>query len=165
MLGINGVLLRGRDHLDIFSNSLGEKYLHIPNHYLIRCMLVTEVDFKPKPIDTEFLKKVNEYPITGEHKRHKVRAEGKQRLDEDGKPYRTKLGIHGSQVAVDWECCIADGICMDVCPVSVFEWPLEGELRDKYRTDKSDPVREQDCIFCLACEVQCPVQAIKITQP
>ncbi|MEM2883712.1 MAG: ferredoxin family protein [Nitrososphaerales archaeon] len=141
--------------------------------------MVREVDFKPKPIDADFLKKSDEYPITGEHKGHKVRAEGKQRVDGDGNPYPTKLGIHGTQVAVDWDCCIADGICMDVCPVNVFEWalnegqagtgkdkwPLEGELYAKYRTDKSDPVREQDCIFCMACEVQCPVQAIKITQP
>jgi NAD-dependent dihydropyrimidine dehydrogenase PreA subunit len=28
---------------------------------------------------------------------------------------------------------------------------------------KSDPVRENDCIDCMACEVQCPVQAIKIS--
>ena len=66
---------------------------------------------------------------------------------------------------------------MDVCPTDVFEWvlnpgqkgtgndrwPLTDELREKYRTDKTDPVREPDCIFCMACEVQCPVQAIKIT--
>ncbi|MGQ9468670.1 MAG: hypothetical protein ACUVTD_02415 [Nitrososphaerales archaeon] len=68
---------------------------------------------------------------------------------------------------------------MNVCPVAVFEWvlnsgkagtrsdkwPLTDELHEKYRTDKSDPIREQDCIFCMACEVQRPVQAIKITQP
>ncbi|MGA2310635.1 MAG: 4Fe-4S binding protein [Candidatus Bathyarchaeia archaeon] len=26
-------------------------------------------------------------------------------------------------------------------------------------------MNEKDCIFCRACEVQCPVQAIKITEP
>lgn len=141
--------------------------------------MVRQVDYKPKPIDTEFLSKPDEYPVTGEHEGHKVRAEGKQRLDAEGKPYPTKLGIHGTQVAVDWETCIADGVCMDVCPVDVFQWhlkpgekgtgmdlwPLAGELHEKYRTDKSDPIREKDCIFCRACEVQCPVQAIKITEP
>ena len=141
--------------------------------------MVREVDYKPKPIDSDFLSKSDEYLITGEHEGHKVRAEGKQRLDAEGKPYPTKLGIHGTEVAVDWETCIADGICMDVCPVDVFQWqlkpglkstgmdawPLTGELHDKYRTDKSDPIREKDCIFCRACEIQCPVQAIKITEP
>ncbi|MEM2057596.1 MAG: 4Fe-4S binding protein, partial [Thermoproteota archaeon] len=28
---------------------------------------------------------------------------------------------------------------------------------------KADPVRESDCITCLACETACPVQAIKIS--
>ncbi len=42
-------------------------------------------------------------------------------------------------------------------------WPLSGELYEKYRADKSDPVREQDCIFCMVCEAACPVKAIKIT--
>jgi len=48
----------------------------------------------------------------------------------------------------------------EVCPVNVFDWsdapghPTSGK--------KSDPVREKDCIQCLACETQCPVQAIKI---
>ena len=30
---------------------------------------------------------------------------------------------------------------------------------------KADPAREKDCIFCRACEIQCPVTAIKITEP
>lgn len=140
--------------------------------------MVREVDYRPRPIDGDFLNKPTEYPVTGEHEGHKVRAEGRRRLDAEGKPYPTKLGIHGTQVAVDWETCIADGVCMDVCPVDVFQWqlgsgargtgndlwPLSPELHEKYRTDKSDPVREKDCIFCRACEIQCPVQAIKITE-
>jgi NAD-dependent dihydropyrimidine dehydrogenase PreA subunit len=32
-----------------------------------------------------------------------------------------------------------------------------------YRTDKADPIREGDCIFCMACETVCPTVAIKIT--
>lgn len=141
--------------------------------------MVRQVDYKPKPIDGDFLTKPNDYPITGDHEGHKVRAEGKQRLDAEGKPYPTKLGIHGTEVAVDWETCIADGVCMDVCPVDVFQWhlkpgvkgtgsdlwPLSSELHERYRTDKSDPIREKDCIYCRACEIQCPVQAIKITEP
>ena len=140
--------------------------------------MVREVDYKPKAIDPDFLSKADEYPVTGKHAGHDVRAEGKQRMDAEGKPYPTKLGIHGSHVAVDWECCVADGACLDVCPVDVFEWLLnpgkKGTGNDKvidkgtpewnkYRTDKSDVVREGDCIDCMACETACPVQAIKVT--
>ena len=30
-------------------------------------------------------------------------------------------GIHGTHVAVDFDICIGDGSCIDVCPVEVFE--------------------------------------------
>jgi NAD-dependent dihydropyrimidine dehydrogenase PreA subunit len=82
-------------------------------------------------------------------------------------------------VAVDFEACVADGVCMDVCPVDVFEWllapgkkgtgndigPLDHNSEDwqKYRTDKSDMIRENDCIDCMACETACPTKAIKIS--
>jgi NAD-dependent dihydropyrimidine dehydrogenase PreA subunit len=140
--------------------------------------MVREVDYKPKAIDPDFLTKPEEYPVTSECNDHKVLAEGKVRPDEEGKPYPTVLGIHGTHVAVDWESCIADGACMDVCPVDVFEWYLapgaKGAGKDKilaaggadwqtFRTDKCDPLRENDCIDCMACETACPVLAIKIT--
>ena len=140
--------------------------------------MVREVDYAPKPIDPDFSSKPGEYPETGQHYTHKILGEGVQRSDANGNPYPTKLGIHGTHVAVDWETCIADGVCMDVCPTDVFEWafnpgvkgtgndkimPKGGEDWDKYRTDKSDPVREPDCIDCMACEVACPTHAIKIT--
>jgi formate hydrogenlyase subunit 6/NADH:ubiquinone oxidoreductase subunit I len=31
-------------------------------------------------------------------------------------------------------------------------------------TDKSDPIRERDCIWCMACVAVCPPQAIKVEQ-
>jgi len=142
--------------------------------------MVHEVDYKPKAIDSAFLQKPEEYPVTGEHVSHNIRAAGMTRLDAEGKPYPTQNGVHGTAVAVDFEACIADGVCMDVCPVFVFEWLLNpgqagtGKEKivdrgtpewDKYRTDKSDPVREADCIFCMACETSCPTLSIKITQP
>lgn len=100
-------------------------------------------------IDPDFMKK----QITGEHKGHEVRGEVKP---------PEKLGIHGTSVAVDHDSCEADGICISVCPVSVFEWiDTPGHpMSDR----KSDPVNEKDCVFCRACEVGCPVQAIKITE-
>lgn len=86
-------------------------------------------------------------------------------------------GVHGTAVGVDFDICIADGICISVCPTNVFD-KLEppGEADKKARGEKNDsdhelldawkadPIRESDCIFCRACEVQCPVQAIKITE-
>ncbi|MCL4518401.1 MAG: ferredoxin family protein [Thaumarchaeota archaeon] len=140
---------------------------------------VSALDYKPKPIDGDFLSKQSEYPVTGTHEGHEVRAEGLERVDGNGNPYPTKFGIHGKYVAVDWESCVADGQCSDVCPVNVFSWFLRGDgqggsgndvkieqgtdLWNQYRTDKIDPIREADCIFCMACETVCPTVAIKIT--
>jgi NAD-dependent dihydropyrimidine dehydrogenase PreA subunit len=73
----------------------------------------------------------------------------------------TKMGIHGTWVAVDEDICIADGACLDACPENVFEWmdspghPLSAK--------KAVPAKEEACIFCMACESVCPVVAIKIT--
>lgn len=138
---------------------------------------MAKVDYNSKPIDESFFEKPEEYPITGQHHTHAIRAEGKERLDKDGKPYPTKLGIHGTDVAVDMDCCIADGACMDVCPTDVYEWLLNPGIKGtgndhkilegsdewiKYRTDKTDMVRESDCIYCNACVTACPVTAISV---
>jgi len=99
------------------------------------------------PIDPDFQ---TNRKVVGEHNGHKVwsAAEG------------GKLGIHGTNVAVDWDVCVGDGVCVDVCPVALYDWAAtpNGEKR-------SDPARQADCIQCLACETQCPTQAIKITPP
>jgi NAD-dependent dihydropyrimidine dehydrogenase PreA subunit len=94
------------------------------------------------------------------------------------------LGIHGTFVGVDWDSCIADGSCIQACPVNVFQWyRTENDLpavemskitssgvgatgkedRLDY-TDKSDPIREKDCIWCMACVTVCPTKAIKVEQ-
>lgn len=31
------------------------------------------------------------------------------------------LGVHGMMVALDWDSCIADGACIEVCPVQVYQ--------------------------------------------
>ena len=150
--------------------------------HLVSIIMVqlSSLDFKPKPIDRDFLSKPDEFPVNGEHVGHAVRAQGTQRPDMDGNPYPTKLGIHGTEVGVDWDCCIADGACLDVCPTQVYEWALnpgqmgtgndhkiekDSDEWNSYRTDKTDMIREKDCIYCMACETVCPVQAIKITPP
>tara|TARA_Y100000780_G_C13633382_1_gene397476 strand:- start:6 stop:1052 length:1047 start_codon:yes stop_codon:yes gene_type:complete len=72
------------------------------------------------------------------------------------------LGIHGTSVAVDFDICVADGACIEACPVNVFEW-LETPGHPASEK-KADPTRESECIFCMACETVCPPVAIKITQ-
>jgi NAD-dependent dihydropyrimidine dehydrogenase PreA subunit len=78
------------------------------------------------------------------------------------------MGVHGTFVAVDWDSCVADGICLLSCPVKVFEWyknPGETGRNDrKDYTDKAIPVKEADCIWCMACVEVCPTKAIKVDQ-
>jgi NAD-dependent dihydropyrimidine dehydrogenase PreA subunit len=109
-----------------------------------------------------------------------VQAEYKGRGEE-----YVPLGVHGTMVAVDWDSCIADGACIEACPVQVYQWyrteqdlPAiemqnaisegtgDNSLRDgrKDCADKSDPIREHDCIWCMACVSVCPPQAIKVDQ-
>jgi len=94
------------------------------------------------------------------------------------------LGVSGTMVAVDWDSCVADGACIEACPVQVFQWyrtekdiPAKdvvgqtfagtgSDFKDerKVLTDKADPIREHDCIWCMACVSVCPPQAIKVDQ-
>ena len=126
------------------------------------------------PIDPEFMQKL---PKTGQHEGHEVYGEGVPRtLELGGKTFVGTQGIHGTIAAVDFDLCIADGVCLEVCPVDVFDWfkdktkpkktlGLKAEMDiDPLTSDHSDPTREKDCIFCMACEIQCPTQCIKIFQ-
>ena len=74
-----------------------------------------------------------------------------------------KLGIWGSVVAVDFDICVADGACVDACPVDVFDW-IDTPNHPASET-KAIGAREPDCIVCRACEEVCPVDAILITDP
>ena len=94
------------------------------------------------------------------------------------------LGVSGTMVAVDWDSCVADGACIEACPVQVFQWyrtekdiPAVKAKAQKFAgtgssvkeerkdyTDKADPIREHDCIWCMACVSVCPPQAIKVDQ-
>ena len=71
-----------------------------------------------------------------------------------------QLGIWGTNVCIDFDICVADGACIEACPVNVYEWlDTPGHpASDK----KAFMVREKDCIFCIACENVCPPQAVKI---
>jgi len=71
-----------------------------------------------------------------------------------------QLGIWGENVCVDLDICIADGACIEACPVNVYEWlETPGHPASEKKTFMA---REKDCIFCLACENVCPPQAVKI---
>lgn len=73
-----------------------------------------------------------------------------------------QLGIWGTNVCVDFDICVADGACIEACPVNVYEWlDTPGHPASE---KKAFMAREKDCIFCLACENVCPPQAIKIFQ-
>ena len=94
------------------------------------------------------------------------------------------LGVSGTMVAVDWDSCVADGACIEACPVQVFQWyrtekdiPGKQAINETFAgtgsyvkeerkdyTDKADPIREHDCIWCMACVSVCPPQAVKVDQ-
>ena len=61
-----------------------------------------------------------------------------------------------SKVAVDLDLCKACGICIKLCPESVFD-----------ADDQAMPViaRPDDCTACLLCELHCPDFAIEVRRP
>ena len=95
-----------------------------------------------------------------------------------------KIGVSGTMVAVDWDSCVGDGACIEACPVQVFQWyrtekdiPAKKAINETFEgtgssvkeerkdySDKADPIREHDCIWCMACVSVCPPQAIKVDQ-
>jgi len=149
------------------------------------------------PIDQNFPKG---YQVIGKHKHfdgqnyHYVWGPGKLSDAAENESvvadYATRneelvpLGVHGTMVAVDWDACYAEGACIEVCPVKLYEWyrtdidipavqmanaTSSGNGSDNREgrvdyTDKSDPIRERDCIWCMACVAVCPPQAIKVEQ-
>jgi NAD-dependent dihydropyrimidine dehydrogenase PreA subunit len=73
-----------------------------------------------------------------------------------------QLGIWGTEVTVDYDICVADGACIEACPVNVYEWL---DTPGHPASDKKPfMIREKDCIFCMACENVCPPQCVKIFQ-
>ncbi len=70
------------------------------------------------------------------------------------------LGIRGTYVAVDWDLCTGCGICLQTCPLQLYEWvETSGHSTSK---KKAFPAREPDCVQCYKCETKCPMQAIRI---
>ncbi len=65
------------------------------------------------------------------------------------------------KVKVDHDKCNGDAVCVDVCPVAVFELK---ELPAYGGKKKSVVVNEDACIACMACVIQCPEEAITVTE-
>ena len=102
------------------------------------------------PIDPEFKSKRQ---VTGSYQGIKVWGP----VDAPG-----QLGIWGTEVTVDYDICVADGACIEACPVNVYEWlDTPGHPASE---KKPFMIREKDCIFCMACENVCPPQCVKIFQ-
>ncbi len=89
------------------------------------------------------------------------RHEGHRVWTPDGDdPTDEVQGIHGTHVAVDFDLCIADGACLEDCPVDVFEWvDTPGHPESEI---KADPTHEDQCIDCMLCVDVCPVDAIDV---
>jgi len=64
-------------------------------------------------------------------------------------------------VKVDFSKCNRDSVCIQVCPVEVFEMQDLPKYPD---SSKSVPVKEDECILCMACVTQCPEEAITVTE-
>jgi len=100
------------------------------------------------PIDPEFRKKLK---VVSQHNGHNVWGVYKP---------PNKLGIHGTIVGVDLDICYGCLKCINVCHVKVFE--KISYKGNPISTTKVDPINENECFFCLACEMVCPVDAINV---
>ncbi len=111
---------------------------------------------KPGPIDVGFKTKLKvTETFTAASSGNKIKIFGQRKGNEI-------LGIWGEFVSVDFDICVGDGACIDACPVKVYEW---ADFQGNQSSEKKPLMaREPDCIFCLACENVCPVQAIKISK-
>jgi len=108
---------------------------------------------KPGPIDVEYKSKMKQsavYDAAG----YSIKTWGRKGTSNG------IMGVWGEFVSVDYDICIADGGCIEACPVGVYEWfDTPGNPASDQKPLMS---KEPDCIFCLACEGVCPPQAIKI---
>ena len=111
----------------------------------------------PGPIDVDFKDKMDPSAVFKTKTGNEIKTWGRAGTDNK------VMGVWGEFVSVDFDICIADGACIDACPVAVFEFfDFPGNVAS---TKKPLQINEPDCIFCIACENVCPPVAIKIFTP
>jgi NAD-dependent dihydropyrimidine dehydrogenase PreA subunit len=109
---------------------------------------------KPGPIDVEYKSHMPSSTSFTTEEGNVIKTWGRKGTDN------AVMGVWGEFVSVDFDICVADGACIDACPVSVYEW---FDTPGNQASDKKPLMsKEPDCIFCLACEGVCPPKAIKI---
>jgi NAD-dependent dihydropyrimidine dehydrogenase PreA subunit len=63
------------------------------------------------------------------------------------------------EIELDKERCTGCGLCVDFCPVEVFE--MVSENGRKYPS----PVHLEECWACDTCVGQCPTGALRVIEP
>ena len=71
---------------------------------------------KPGPIDVDYKSKMKQSPSFEAESGYEIKTWG--RVGTENKT----LGVWGEFVSVDFDICVADGACIDACPVGVYEW-------------------------------------------
>jgi NAD-dependent dihydropyrimidine dehydrogenase PreA subunit len=58
------------------------------------------------------------------------------------------------KIIVNSETCSGCETCVNTCPVGVYEM----------RNGKTFQAKEDDCLVCRGCEVQCPTESIQVIE-
>ena len=64
------------------------------------------------------------------------------------------------KIIVDWEKCNAAEVCVQICPMNVYDM----KFMPKYNEKKGVPERVDDCIMCWAFVNSCPEEAITVEE-
>ncbi len=62
--------------------------------------------------------------------------------------------MNGVQIEIDMDLCNGCRTCVDACFVDVFRW----DSKEK----KPIAAYSEDCVWCYACELACPVKCIEV---
>ena len=129
--------------------------MHAPSATQISKSTKDETNSPHTPIDVEYKSHMPaSSPYAVVDSSNKIKTWGRKGEDN------AIMGVWGEFVSVDFDICVADGACIDACPVDVYEW---FDTPGNAASDKKPLMsKEPDCIFCLACEGVCPPKAIKI---
>jgi len=62
--------------------------------------------------------------------------------------------MNSVKIEIDHDVCTSCQRCVDACFVDVFRWNPKEE--------RPIPAYPEDCVWCYACEMACPVQCIEV---